>query len=303
MDGQDNSLIIIAGPTGIGKSAIAHALAKHLQCDIFSADSRQVYKEMRIGTAVPPIEYLHEVHYHFIQNVSIHQQYDVGTYVEECREALQLYFQSHQHAILVGGTGLYIQALTQGIDTFPEVEEEIKLKINALYQKDGLAFLQEFVQTHDEEYYSLVDKNNPRRLMRAAEVILSSGKPYSSFRLQNNQPLPYNVLNILLEMDRSELYHRINHRVDDMLENGLVGEAKSLYQWRQLKALDTVGYKELFDHFDGLLTLQEAVDLIKQNTRRYAKRQLTWFNKFGDWKRLPAEYVEVENYIKVKLMT
>lgn len=293
---NNNVLIIIAGPTGIGKSAIAHALAKKLNTDIFSADSRQVYKELSIGTAAPSERDLKEVRYHFIQNISIHQKYDVGTYVEDCRAALNTYFGEQRIAILIGGTGLYIHALINGIDQFPEVTSSSRDAVATLLEREGIEGLQQFVQHHDPAYYSQVDLANVRRLSRAVEVMLTSGMPYSSFKNETRTRLNAQLIPILLTLDRTELYSRINTRVDTMISQGLWEEAANLYPYKSAKALDTVGYKEIFASMNGQCTREEAIDLIKQNSRRYAKRQITWFNKYGDWQAMSPDYQVVESY-------
>ncbi|MEZ4911252.1 MAG: tRNA (adenosine(37)-N6)-dimethylallyltransferase MiaA [Saprospiraceae bacterium] len=294
---NNNTLIVISGPTGIGKSAIAHELAKSLNADIFSADSRQIYKELQIGTASPNASELKEVNYHFIKHLSIRQSYDVGSYVTDCRAELNEYFNTYEIAILVGGTGLYVQSLINGIDQFPEVSEYAKTEVQNMLKSDGIAGLQSFIQIHDPQYYSEVDLNNVRRLTRAVEVIITSGSAYSSFKTQPKSNLNWNIIPVLLNVERQVLYDRINLRVDQMMKDGLWEEAENLYPYRSFQALDTVGYKELFACMDGQCTKEAAVDRIKQNSRRYAKRQLTWFKKYGDWIELPPDYEAVESLV------
>lgn len=282
---KNKFLVIIAGPTAVGKSKVALELASDLSCDIFSADSRQIYKEMCIGTAKPSKEELNQVKHHFIDNVSINDHYNVGKYREDAITALTEYFKDSDVAVLVGGTGLYIKALLEGLDDFPDVPSEVSEDIQKQFENEGLFWLQEQVKTLDPAYFSVVDIDNHRRLTRALSIIKSSGKPYSSFlNREKAETLPFQPIEILLELPRDILYKRIDIRVDKMVEAGLVEEAQSLHGRRGLKALETVGYSELFDYFEGKTTQDEAVELIKRNTRRYAKRQMTWFRKFGDWK-------------------
>ena len=278
------TLITIAGPTAVGKTGFAIALAKRLGAEIFSADSRQVYQELNIGVAKPTLTQLEEVKHHFIGNISIHEPYDVASYVDEMNEALKAYFEHHDVAILCGGTGLYIDALHNGIDTMPDIPTHIREHYQQLLTSEGLEPLQDELRNKDIEYYNVVDKQNPRRVLRALEVIAVSGEPFSNFRKKNGKGQGYRKLNYLLEMDREQLYHRINYRVDNMINQGLLEEVKNLMPYQNLKALQTVGYTELFDYLEGKHNLETAVELIKRNSRRYAKRQMTWFRKYGNWK-------------------
>lgn len=272
-------LISIVGPTGIGKTELAIALAKFLKTEILSADSRQFYAEMRIGTAVPQPEELIQIPHHFIQHRSIHEPYSVGTFREDALALMIKLFQSHETVVMVGGSGLYLDAVTQGLDDFPEVNPEYREELNELFQKGGLQQLQELLKRQDPDYYQIVDLQNPHRLIRALEVCLSSGRPYSSFTGKREAPDFFLHLPLGLTASREIIYERIETRVDQMIAAGLVEEAKGLYPYRHLNALQTVGYRELFSYFDGTCTLENAISQIKQNTRRFAKRQGTWFRK------------------------
>ena len=281
---QNKFLIVIAGPTGIGKSALSMKLARRFDAEIFSADSRQIYKEMTIGTAKPMRQELNEIKHHFIDEISVHEPYSVGRYVFDFHKRLEKYFLIHDIGVVTGGTGLYINAVLQGIDIFPDVPEEISVEINKWYHDFGITYIQNQLLELDPEYFHKVDIQNPRRILRALGVVKASGQPYSSFLGQmpeNN--IPYKVIQILLELPREILYHQINNRVDHMLSTGLEQEARNLYHLKHLRALQTVGYTEMFDYIDGKLDLSRAIEMIKQNSRRYAKRQITWFKKYGNW--------------------
>lgn len=273
-------LIVICGPTAIGKTTLSIKVAKNFNAEIISADSRQFYREMNIGTAKPSQEYLKEVPHHFINNLSIQQQnYSAGRYEKEVIEFLDAYFIKNDVAVMVGGSGLFINAVCSGFDAFEKREEhEVRTIRNFLNQKD-LLWLQAEVERLDPEYYSTVDKQNPARLQRALEVIYATGKKYSEQRIGKKAERNFMPVKIGLNTDRHQLYERINQRVDTMMEAGLLEEVKKLYLHRKLRPLQTVGYTELFDFIEDKLTLEEAVALIKQNTRNYAKRQLTWFKK------------------------
>ena len=272
-------LISLSGPTGIGKTELAIALAKFLNTEIISADSRQFYSEMRIGTAVPKPEELIQVPHHFIQHRSIHEPYSVGTFREEALSLIRELFQTHQTVVLVGGSGLYLDAVTHGLDEFPEVDPSHREALNTLFQNEGVQKLQELLKKHDPEYYQMVDLQNPHRLIRALEVCLSSGRPYSSFTGNRKAPDFFLHLPLGLTASREIIYERIEARVDQMIAEGLVKEANLLYPYRHLNALQTVGYQEIFSHLDGDYSLEVAIAQIKQNTRRFAKRQGTWFRR------------------------
>lgn len=291
---QDNKfLVIIAGPTASGKTALAADMAQRFQADVFSADSRQIYREINIGTAKPTPAEMHGVVHHFIGEVSITEPYSAGHYAEDLQARLKAYFTTHDIAILTGGTGLYINALLEGLDRFPEISMGTRSYVRDRYAETGISYLQEELEARDPVYFARVDRSNPRRLMRALEVCLEAGLPYSSFLTNVSDSLSgFEAIMILAERPREELYTRINDRVDKMMEEGLLEEARALLPLRGIQALETVGYKELFDHLEGKTDLQSAVDLIKQNTRRYAKRQMTWFRKYGNWTSFHPEHRE-----------
>lgn len=281
---KNKFVVLIAGPTAVGKSHVAIHLASLLNAEIFSADSRQIFKEMDIGTAKPSIEELASVKHHFINNISIEDNYSVGRYESELKQALESYFVDHDIAIVCGGTGLYIKALTDGIDYFPDIPLQVVNDYDLKLENEGLGALLAELEMLDPKYYAIVDKHNSRRIIRALSVIKVSGISYTAFLVkESKQESPYNFIPILLELPRDILYDRINQRVDLMVVHGLEVEAKHLYPKRHLRALDTVGYREFFDYFEQRTNYQEAIDMIKQNSRRYAKRQMTWFRKYGDW--------------------
>jgi len=273
------TLIVIAGPTASGKTVIAIELAKHFKTVIISADSRQFYREMSIGTAKPSAEELAVVKHYFINSLSVTATYTAGDYEKQCLELLNSLFQVHDVVILAGGSGLFIKAVCEGFDEFPDTEPGIREKLNAALEEKGMNFLQEKLKIADPEYYEQVDLNNPQRVIRALEVFESTGKPFSSYRKSGTNNHPFRIIKLGLNMPREHLYQRINRRVDDMVKQGLIDEVTSLIPYRHLNALNTVGYNELFDYFDGKTGLETAIELIKQNTRRFAKRQLTWFGK------------------------
>jgi tRNA dimethylallyltransferase len=280
-----NYLITIIGPTAIGKTALSIALAKHFGCDIISCDSRQFFREMKIGTAVPSDEELAVATHHFIQNKSIFESYSVGDFEQEALTKLDELFQKNNIQIMVGGSGLYVDAVLKGFDDFPDIDDSVRTEINAKYDALGIEFLQEQLQKLDSEYYQKLQTENPQtlqnpqRMKRFVEVCIGSGKPYSSFIGKRKNERNFTPIVIGLEADRDIMYDRINQRVDIMLNEGLLAEAQALYPNKQLNALQTVGYRELFDYFDGKTTLDFAIEQIKMNTRRFAKRQITWFKR------------------------
>ncbi|MBP7808379.1 MAG: tRNA (adenosine(37)-N6)-dimethylallyltransferase MiaA [Bacteroidia bacterium] len=302
MNPNQKYLVVIAGPTGVGKTALAINLAKHFSTKILSADSRQFYKEMSIGTAKPtPIE-LKEAEHLFIDSLSIHDNYSIGDFERDAIKALDELFKDNQIVFLVGGSGLYINAVLYGVDEFENVSDATKEKVRKQYEEKGLTWLQEQIQSLDPDYYNTVDISNPQRLQRALEVCLETGKPYSSFLSNNKKQRNFEAIKILINTDREKLYERINSRVDGMIKEGLVEEAKALYPNKNLNALNTVGYKELFSHFSGELDLQAAIDLIKQKTRNYAKRQLTWFNNQDTYETFgPDDSDKLKAYIEIIL--
>lgn len=272
-------LISVVGPTAIGKTTLAIALARYLDTEIISADSRQFFKEMSIGTAVPSREELAQAPHHFIQHKSIHEEYSVGDFERDALNKLDQLFKDRKYAVMVGGSGLYVDAVTTGLDHFPQVDPEIRKKLNSTLQQDGITVLQEQLRSLDREYYAKVDPNNPRRLIRALEICIGTGVPYSFFLNKEKKSRSFNTVTIGLEADRKIIYDRINERVDLMLRNGLLDEVRSLEEYKALNALQTVGYRELFRYLEGEFGLDTAIAEIKKNTRRFAKRQLTWLRK------------------------
>jgi tRNA dimethylallyltransferase len=302
-------LITIVGPTAIGKTALSIALAQHFKCEIISCDSRQFFKEMTIGTAVPSPEELNSATHHFIQNKSIFENYTVGDYEKEALLKIEELFQNNDFAILIGGSGLYVDAVLKGFDEFPEIDSAIRSEVNSNYEKLGINFLQEQLKNLDPDYYQKITienpqtLQNPQRMMRFTEVCIGTGKPYSSFLNQKKNNRNFTPVLIGLEADRQMIYNRINQRVDIMINEGLLEEAKALYPNKALNALQTVGYRELFSYFDGEFTLDFAIDEIKKNTRRFSKRQLTWFkrNENTKWFDYAKDRKEIINYIETLL--
>lgn len=276
-------LIIIGGPTASGKTKVAIDIAKHFDTVVLSADSRQFYREMNIGTAKPNAAELEAVTHHFINSLSIHDDYSVGDFEKDATRLLSDVFTKKDVAVLVGGSGLFIKAVCESLDEFPDVPAAINQQLAVEFAEGGLTFLQNELKEKDPDYYQEVDLNNHHRLLRALSVCRASGQPFSSFRSKNKVQRPFTPIYILLDWDRAQLYERINLRVDEMMEMGQLAEAKTLFPLRHLNALQTVGYQELFDHFEGKISLEEAVNLIKQNSRRYAKRQMTWFRRDKHW--------------------
>lgn len=298
-------LISVVGPTAIGKTSLAIALAQHFKTDILSADSRQFFKETKIGTAVPSNEELEAATHHFIQHKSIQDNYSVGNYEKDALALLEILFKNNNVVILVGGSGLYVDAVTRGLDKFPKISPEIRVKLNQDLKENSIGDLQKRLERLDPDYYKQVDLNNPHRLIRALEVCIGSGKPYSSFIGQKKSKRSFKVCTAGITADREIIYDRINRRVDQMIKEGLVEEAKSVYEHRNLNALQTVGYKELFKHFDGEWELDFALSEIKKNTRRFAKRQLTWFkkNKNTLWFDFEEEVPEIIQKIELEITT
>lgn len=287
-------LISITGATGIGKTKLAILLAKHLNTEIISADSRQFFKEMTIGTAVPSKEELEAAPHHFIQHKSIAEPYSVGDFEREAINKLEQLYQNHDVAVMVGGSGLYTDAVISGLDKFPKVDSSIREELNRIFEENGIITLQQKLQSLDPDYYNKVDIHNPHRLIRALEICIGSGKSYSSFLNQKKPNRGFKVINIGLMADRELIYERINQRVDAMIGDGLVDEVKTLLPLKDLNALQTVGYQELFKYFEGKWDLDFAVAEIKKNTRRFAKRQITWFKKNQDTLWLDFNYKKDE---------
>ena len=289
---SNKKLIYIAGPTAVGKTVLSISLAQALQTEIISCDARQCYQEMTIGTAVPSMEERKGVPHHFIQNKSIHQPFDARAFEMEGLKLLKKLFQKYDHVVMVGGSGLYAKALVEGLDEFPEISAKAASKVKLLYQDQGLEGLQKLLKKIDPLYYKTVDLNNTSRLLRALEVSETVKKPYSSFLGQSKKKRTFSTHTLLLKMPRPQLYEKINFRVERLVDAGLEIEAQRLYSNKNLPALQTLGYQEWFKHFEGKYSLNETIEEIKKNSRRYAKRQITWFN------RLDAHEISMQIQIK-----
>lgn len=295
-------LVIIAGPTASGKTSLAIELAQQLKTEIISADSRQFFREMDIGTAKPTAEQLKKVKHHLVNSISVKDDYNAGAFESDALEKLDEIFSKHNAAILVGGSGLYIDAICNGFDRLPEHDENIRNELSELFKTKGIKALQKKLKELDPVYYNTVDVNNTHRVMRAIEVCLVTGKKFSELRTRKKVKRNFSVLKIGLNVERKILYETINERADQMMNDGLLEEAKRLFPLRNHNALQTVGYKELFSHLEGKISLEEAVELIKRNSRRYAKRQLTWFNKDKEihW-FAPEDTEEILEFVKKNL--
>lgn len=294
-----NTLIVIVGPTAIGKTKTCINLAEKLDTEIISADSRQIFKELKIGTASPSDEELQKVKHHFIGNKSIHDFYTAGMFELDVIELLKDLFREKNNVIMTGGSGLYIDAVCHGIDALPKVEPKIRKDLVEQYEKEGIESLRYKLKVLDPEYYHTADLQNPKRLLKALEITIQTGKPYSSFLTGNKKERFFNILKIGLNRDRQELYNIINLRVEKMIDAGLVEEAREYYEYRNINALNTVGYKEIFQYLDGEISLERAKELIKRDTRRYAKRQITWFKRDPkiQWFH-PDEFDNIYRYIQ-----
>jgi tRNA dimethylallyltransferase len=277
-----NHLIVLLGPTGVGKTNISVQLATEYNCDIISADSRQFFREMKIGTAVPDDSQLAAVHHHFIRFITIDQNYSSNHFEADVLKLLPGLFSKNNQVIMCGGSGMYIDAVCNGIDDIPDTDPEVRRRMLERYHKEGIESLRMSLKLLDPEHYSKVDLRNHKRIIRALEICESSGKPYSSFLKKEKKERNFNIIKIGLERPREELYKRIDARVDEMMRNGLEEEAAGLYKFRALNALLSVGYREMFDYFDGKVTRDKAIELIKRNSRHYAKRQITWWSKDED---------------------
>ncbi|MDR3181029.1 MAG: tRNA (adenosine(37)-N6)-dimethylallyltransferase MiaA [Prevotellaceae bacterium] len=286
------TFIVLLGPTGVGKTDISIDVARRLGTEIVSGDSRQIYREMRIGTAAPTPEQLAAAPHHFVLSHSVHERYTAGKYEMEALSLLDKLIAEHKAALMVGGSGLYIDAVCHGIDAFPEVDPALRATLMAQYKQEGLDPLRQQLKLLDKESYLALDMKNPRRIIRALEVTLATGKPYSSFKKEHRQPRPFRIVKIGLQRPREALYERINRRTVQMMNEGWFDEARSLYPFRHLPALNTVGYKELFDHFDGKAGLDDTIALIQQHTRNYAKKQYSYWRRYNDIRWMDASEPE-----------
>ena len=294
---SDNTLVVITGPTAVGKTALTIELARHYHTPVINADSRQIYRELRIGTAAPSEEQLQQAKHYFVGNKSIHDYYNASMYEQDVLEVLKK--EPSDTNILSGGSMMYIDAVCNGIDDIPTVREDIREEMKRRYEEEGLEALCEDLRRLDPEHYAIVDRQNYRRVIHALEICYQTGRTYTSFRTQSKKERPFRIVKIGLNRDRDELYNRINARVDTMMEQGLLHEAESLYDQRQLNALNTVGYKEMFDYMDGRWSLDEAVERMKGNTRRYARKQLTWFKRDEEVRWFhPDQIDEILKYIE-----
>ncbi len=301
-----NFLITIIGPTAIGKTSLSIALAQYFGCDIISCDSRQFFKEMRIGTAVPSDNELESATHHFIQNKSIFENYTVGDFEKEAIAKLDELFQKNNIQIMVGGSGLYVDAILKGFDSFPEIDSQVRYEVRLNYEEKGIEYLQNQLQVLDSYYFNFITETNPQtlqnpqRMMRFIEVCIGTGKPYSSFLNKEKSKRNFTPIIIGLEAERSIMYERINQRVDIMMNEGLLAEAEKLFQNKDLNALQTVGYRELFDYFEGKTAIDFAIEEIKKNTRRFSKRQLTWFKRTENavWFDYLTDRKEIIKYIE-----
>lgn len=289
-------LITLVGPTAIGKTALSIEIAKQLNTEILSSDSRQFYKEMTIGTAVPDANELRQVPHHFIQNISIHEDYSVGKFEKDAINTLDTLFKKYPNVVMVGGSGLYTDAVLKGLDAFPKVTPSIRKQLQLQLQEKGIAHLQEQLRELDIESYRRIDIENHQRVIRALEICIGTGKPFSSFLTHSPTTRNFIPIKIGLTAPREIIYQRINQRVGIMLENGLLEEVKKLFQYKELNALQTVGYKEMFQYLEGAISLDTAIEEIKKNTRRFAKRQLTWYRKdteiqWFDYKENPQQII------------
>lgn len=297
-------LIVIVGPTGSGKSDLAIEIAERYSAPIISTDSRQFYRGIPIGTAQPDEEQLRRVEHHFIASHDLEQEFNCGAYETEALAKLEELYLKHDVVVAVGGSGLYIKALCEGMDALPEAEPELRESLAKRLQTEGLESLCEELRQRDPAYYEEVDRNNPARVLRALEVCISTGLPYSAMRTGEKHQRPFEIIKLGIDMEREILYDRINRRVDIMMQMGLEQEARAVYYLRRLNSLQTVGYREMFDYFDGTISRDEAVELIKRNSRRYAKRQMTWFRRDEEIKWVDTANKQIiEEYLDSKICT
>lgn len=298
------TFIVIVGPTGSGKTDLSIAVAEHFSAPIISTDSRQFYRGIPIGTAQPDAEQLQRVEHHFIASHDLTDEFNCGAYEVAALKRLEELFLQHDTVVAVGGSGLYVKALCEGMDDMPEVDAELRQRLSERLQTEGLESLVEELRQRDAEFYEVVDRKNPARVLRALEVCIATGKPYSSLRTGTKRKRDFNIVKIGTDMPRDILYDRIDRRVDMMIEQGLEAEARSVYHLREHNSLQTVGYREMFDYFDGEISREEAIELIKRNSRRYAKRQLTWFRRDSEieWFH-PADKDVIIDYLEAKICT
>lgn len=287
-----NILIVLLGPTGVGKTDISIDLAAWLKCEIISADSRQFFREMKIGTAVPTDEQLNTIKHHFIRFLSVEDYYSSSLFEKEVLELLSSLFGSKNIVLMSGGSGMYIDSVCNGIDDIPDVDWVIREKYISKYKEEGIEGLRIALKILDPEHYEKIDLKNYKRILRALEICETAGRPYSSFLKKQKKERDFKIIKIGLERTREDLYNRINSRVDDMIKTGLEEEARLLFSFRNLNALNSVGYREFFDFFDGKISREKAIDLIKRNSRRYAKRQITWWSKEKDIKWFHPEQIQ-----------
>lgn len=291
-------LIVLVGPTASGKTKLSIDIANLYDAEILSADSRQFYKELEVGTAKPNKVELSKAKHHFINNLSIHDNYSVGKYKTEVDSVLMNYFKKNNYAVLVGGSGLFVDVVCNGIDDIPKVPNELRNKVREYYKTNGLNYIQNLLKQYDKKHYNVIDLSNPQRILRALEVCIYTKKPFSSFLIKKQQKNNFHLIKIGLNPPREILYENINSRVDSMIKNGLIDEALNLVDFKNLNSLQTVGYKELFDFFDNKISEKEAIDLIKRNTKKYAKKQMTWFKRDKDIKWFEKIDNSIFEYVK-----
>ena len=291
-------LIVLVGPTASGKTKLSIDIANLYDAEILSADSRQFYKELEVGTAKPNKVELSQAKHHFINNLSIHDNYSVGKYKTEVDSVLMNYFKKNNYAVLVGGSGLFVDVVCNGIDDIPKVPNELRNKVREYYKINGLNYIQNLLKQYDKKHYNVIDLSNPQRILRALEVCIYTKKPFSSFLIKKQEKNNFHLIKIGLNPPREMLYENINSRVDSMIKNGLIDEALNLVDFKNLNSLQTVGYKELFDFFDNKISEKEAIDLIKRNTKKYAKKQMTWFKRDRDIKWFEKIDNSIYEYIK-----
>jgi tRNA dimethylallyltransferase len=295
---SDKKLIVITGPTAVGKTSLCLDIAREFEIPIINADSRQIFRELRIGTASPTPEQLKQVRHYFVGSLSINDYYSASMYEQDVMTLLDKLFQTSDYALMAGGSMMYIDAVCNGIDDIPTVDEKTRTVLKQRLEEEGIEALAEELKRLDPEHYEIVDRKNPRRVIHALEICHMTGSTYTSFRTAIKKQRPFQIIKIGLNRDREELYQRINHRVDEMMQQGLLDEARRLAGHRETNALNTVGYKELFEYFDNKWSLEEAIERIKGNTRRYARKQLTWFKRDEKMKWFhPAQKEEITTYI------